>query len=191
LSNLILIKHSLPEVIHSLPAHQWHLSEIGRLRCKSLAEKIMDHSPDVIFTSPEPKAIETTQIIADSLGKKFHEIGELREHERSNVKWLNKEDFEERVNEFFRFPETLTFGNETAHQANQRFSNVISKITEEHPAGNIAIVSHGTVIALWLAHRVGIDPFHMWKQLTMPSFVVVPLPQADSLIAIENEFSVH
>lgn len=153
-----------------------------------MAEKVTNHSPDIIFTSPEPKAVETTQIIADSLGKKFHVIEELREHDRSNVKWLNNEDFENKVRDFFKFPESLIFGNETAYQANQRFANAISNITEQHSASNIAIISHGTVIALWLAHRVEIDPFQMWKRLAMPSFVILPLPQADSLIAIENEF---
>ena len=47
---------------------------------------------------------------------------------------------------------------------------------KRHPAGNLAIVSHGTVMTLFLAHVSGIDPVPFWKQLGLPAFVVLSYP---------------
>ena len=156
--NLILIRHSLPEMIHTMPANQWHLSEEGRLRCKTLAEKIKPYLPDVIITSPEPKALETAQILSEILGKEIKVIEDLREHERSNVGWMEKEVFERKVSDFFRSSDVLVFGTETADQAHKRFANAISGLIDEFSERNIAIISHGTVISLWIARRTGSGP---------------------------------
>jgi hypothetical protein len=73
-ARLILIKHSLPEMVPGLPANRWHLSGAGRLRCQALAEQLAPYHPDVIVASAEPKAAETAKfetisrhITADSL----------------------------------------------------------------------------------------------------------------------------
>jgi hypothetical protein len=36
--HIILVKHALPEIIPTLPANQWHLSEFGRTQCALLAD---------------------------------------------------------------------------------------------------------------------------------------------------------
>jgi len=173
-------------MVPSLPAKLWQLSETGRLRCKVLADKIMPYSPQVIVTSTEPKATETAQIISDLLGKTFTMVEGLQEHDRSNVAWLDTERFEAKVAEFFRHPQALVSGNETAKQAYGRFASAIAVIINEHPASNIAIIAHGTVISLFVAQVVGVEPFHFWKQLGLPSFAVLPLPQMHKVIALEN-----
>ncbi len=44
---LILVKHSLPEIVPALPANEWRLSEGGRPRCRVLAERLAAYSPFV------------------------------------------------------------------------------------------------------------------------------------------------
>ncbi len=66
-TKLILIKHSLPEMVPGLPANRWHLSEAGRLRCQALAEQIAPYCPDVIVASMEPKAAETAELVVGAL----------------------------------------------------------------------------------------------------------------------------
>lgn len=156
------------------------------MRCKILADKIKLYSPEVIVSSPEPKAMETAQILCDKLGKTFEVIEGLREHDRSNVGWLDEERFEAKVSELFGRPDTLVFGNETAHQARGRFANAIATAIEKYPETSIAAVAHGTVITLLVAQHAGLSPFPLWKELDSPSFVVLPLPQMDRVIAIEN-----
>ena len=156
------------------------------MRCKTLADGISRYCPDVIATSSEPKAAETTQIIAGLLGKTFTTVEDLHEHGRSNVGWLDKEHFEEAVAKFFEQPQALVFGNETADQTHERFAKAVMRIIEKHPNRNIAIIAHGTVIALFVARALGLQPIRFWKQLGLPSFVVLSLPEMDRVIEIRN-----
>ena len=146
---LMVVKHSLPDIIPTLPARQWRLSSAGRQRCKPLADKLASHQLDVIVASVEPKAAETGQIVGDLLGKACQTAKGLNEHERSDVGWFeSKERFEAAVAEFFARPRQLVFGGESADQAHQRFSQAIARVMERHPDQNVAVVSHGTVMTL-------------------------------------------
>ncbi|TRO49026.1 histidine phosphatase family protein, partial [Candidatus Bathyarchaeota archaeon] len=74
MNNLILVKHSLPEMVSTVPAKEWRLSQSGQVRCSALAEKLESFSPDVIISSTEPKAIETAQIVAHQLNKPLYTV---------------------------------------------------------------------------------------------------------------------
>jgi broad specificity phosphatase PhoE len=186
MGNLILVKHSLPEIIPTVPANQWHLSETGRLRCKVLAEKLAYYAPDCIVSSTEPKAIETAQIVADHLHQTSQVVEGLHEHNRSNVAWGSMEQFEAQVAEFFRHPHNLVMGKETAAQAYERFARAVTFVIDTHPNRTIAIVAHGTVITLWVAHAMGVEPFGFWKRWGLPSFVVLSLPKMEWVTVVEN-----
>ncbi|HMB22329.1 MAG TPA: histidine phosphatase family protein, partial [Anaerolineales bacterium] len=121
MNHIILVKHSLPEIIPAIPASQWSLSEAGQTRCKTLTEKLMPYSPDVIVSSTEPKAIETAQIIARQMDIPSHLFEGLHEHDRTGVEFLGREQFVSRVQQFFKNPDELVMGRETARQARDRF----------------------------------------------------------------------
>ncbi|MBI5300680.1 MAG: histidine phosphatase family protein [Chloroflexi bacterium] len=176
MQKLYLIKHSMPELNLAVPAPEWHLGELGRGRCKLLAQKLAAYPLDVIVSSVEPKAIETARIVATRLGKP-HEIGVgLHEHDRRNVPFMPTAELEARVAEFFAKPNELVLGNETANAAHARFADAIERVIEKHPQKNIAVVAHGTVISLFVA-RTNPMPFEFWKRLGLPSIVVMsPVP---------------
>lgn len=186
--NLILIKHSLPEIIPSIPASKWNLSETGRLRCKDLAEKLMFYSPDIFISSVEPKAIETAQIVARHFSKPFYSFVNLHEHDRTGVDFVSKKQFESSMNIFFKFPERLVLGKETAFQACERFSKTIASLEGRYQNKSLAIVAHGTVITLFVAQTAGLEPFSFWKKMGLPSFVVFSLPQLELLTIVEKAF---
>lgn len=183
---LILVKHSLPEIAPTPPASQWGLSEAGRLRCKTLADRLAAHRPDVIVASTEPKAMETAQIIASLLGKPLTMVQELREHDRGTVGFLAAERFEAAIARFFESPQSLVLGRETADQAHQRFARAIEAIIVRYPTDTVAVVTHGTVIALFVARATGLDPFPFWKRLDTPAFVVLSLPDRRVLTVVES-----
>jgi len=184
---LILVRHSAPEIVSDVSANQWHLSNTGRLRCRKLAERLAVHAPDVIVSSLEPKATETGQIIADILGKPFETAENLHEHERSNVGLFGtKQQFEARVARFFENPRRLIFGEETADEAHRRFAKAVASVIRKHPGGNLAIVTHGTVMSLFVARAIGLEPFPFWKRLGLPAFVVLSLPGFGLLTVVEN-----
>jgi broad specificity phosphatase PhoE len=186
LPNLILIKHSLPDIVQTLPANQWHLSQAGRDRCHTLAVKVAKYCPEVIVSSTEPKAAETAQILAGSLNRTYHMVNGLHEHDRRDQAWLGKQEFEKQVAEFFQHPQDLVLGKETANQAHERFSKTIMVLIDRYPQCNLAVVAHGTVITLFAARALGLEPFALWQSLGLPSFVVLSLPGLELVKIIES-----
>ena len=186
MNNLILVKHSLPEIVSTVPAKEWRLSQSGQMRCMALAEKLEPFLPDVIISSTEPKAIETAQIVAKKFNKPFSTVDGLQEHDRTGVDLLEKEQFESKVKEFFDRPESLVFGRETASQSLARFSEALFSIEVEHPDKNIVIIAHGTVITLFVDKFNTVEAFSFWRKLDLPAFVVLSLPQHKLVKIVEG-----
>ncbi len=182
---LILIKHSVPEVVENTPAREWHLSEDGKLRAERLAKRLIAYQPEVLFSSVEPKAKETAEMIAALHNLHVHFAENLREHDRSNAPYLSKAEFQNAVREFFANPEMLMFGNETANQSYDRFSKAIHALLEAHKDRTIAVVSHGTVISLFISHLFNTSGYFLWKELGLPSFIVLDM-NSNTLIEQEN-----
>lgn len=182
---LILVKHSLPEIQESLPAREWHLSEEGRIRAGLLAERLLAYQPDVIVSSIEPKAVETAEIVADKLKLGLQVVDGLHEHDRSASPYLSKADFEDSVRKFFADPAQLVFGNETADEAHARFAQAVQSVLGSHPDKSILIVAHGTVIALFVSRVAGLSSLSLWRELGLPSFLVIDM-QSHTLFAKEN-----
>lgn len=185
MSALILVKHSLPEIIETVPAREWRLSAEGQARCKPLAERLATYQPTQIISSVEPKARETAKLAAKELGLSTSVFEGLHEHERSKAGYLSKEKFEEFVREFFARPDELVFGNETAEQAFQRFQSAINSILKRFPDQTTVVVAHGTVISLYVSRFNEISALSLWKELGLPSFVVLDL-ESKALLAKET-----
>jgi broad specificity phosphatase PhoE len=184
---LILVRHSAPEMVAGVPASQWRLSEEGRLRCQKLAERLAAYGLATIVTSTEPKAVETGQIVAEVLDLPFEIAPGLHEHERGVVRNLgSREEFQAQVARLFERPAELVLGYETADQAHARFFGAVAHVVEEHPAGNLAVATHGTVMTLFIARANGLDAVPFWKRLGLPSFVVLTLPSFSLVEVVEN-----
>lgn len=173
---LILVRHSLPVITGGQTASSWQLSDEGRSRCVRLAELLAAHRPGAIITSTEPKAIETGQIAGERLGIPIEAAPNLHEHERPGTDLDTFEQFQAKVVRLLEHPKELVFGAETGEQARERFAAAVDGALKRHPAGNVAIVSHGTVMTLFLARAAGIDPVPFWKGLGLPAFVVLSHP---------------
>lgn len=182
---LILVKHSLPEIKEDLPAREWRLSEEGRLRARRLAEKLSSYPIDFLFSSNEQKARETAQMIAEKCGLELQVVNELHEHERTQVPYLSKLEFEAAVQAFFKNPDTLVFGSETANQTHARFSRAVYSVLAGKDDRSIAIVSHGTVISLFVSRLTGRSDYQLWTALGLPGYIVLDM-QLKRLIAIES-----
>jgi broad specificity phosphatase PhoE len=175
-NTLILIRHSQSQPEPERPASQWPLTEEGRRRCIALAPRLAAYPPDVIVTSRERKAGETGALVAAQLGLSVTETEGLHEHLRERVGWLSNQEFEQAVTAFFTRPDELVFGEETAGQAGARFDTAVRNVLASHPGKTVAIVSHGTVITLFVARHAGIAALPFWKRLGMPALVVLSLP---------------
>jgi broad specificity phosphatase PhoE len=172
---LILVKHSLPEIEEDRPANTWKLSEEGRLRAHRLAEQLEGFEPEVIVSSNERKAKETAEIVASELHLDVQIVPDLHEHNRSNVPYLSRDAFQGLILEFFQKPEELVFGGETADQAYTRFYRTVHSVLNEHINKTVVIVTHGTVISLFVSQLTGSSALELWNKLGLPSFVVMDL----------------
>jgi probable phosphoglycerate mutase len=182
---LILVKHSLPEIVEDIPAREWNLSAQGRERARNLAALLVPYQPEIIISSVEPKAFETASILAEGLGLAVHAVGGLHEHDRSTSHYYARDTFEKLVQEFFENPDHLMFGNETASQSLARFREAVKRVREAHKDKVVMIVSHGTVISLFVSWLARCDGFALWQMLGLPSFVVIDM-HSRALLKTEN-----
>ncbi len=173
MQKLILIKHASPLVDPAKSSELWRLSDAGREKCVPLAERLAVHAPKVIVSSEEPKARETAEIVARHLNVSSNSAPGLHEHDRSNVPHMRSSEFISMMELFFRRPDERVLGRETATAALDRFERAIEDVLDQHSDGNVAIVSHGTVIALYVAKRSGRAAFELWREMGLPSFVVL------------------
>ena len=185
-NTLILIRHSQSQPEPDRPASQWPLTKEGRRRCIALADRLAAYTPDVIVTSRERKASATGALVAARLALPVAVTDGLHEHQREHVGWLSNLAFEQAVGAFFTRPDDLVFGEETAGQAGARFDAAIRDMLAAHPGQTVAIVSHGTVITLFVAQHASVAPLPFWKRLGMPAIVVMSLPDLGLLEVIER-----
>jgi broad specificity phosphatase PhoE len=182
-NTLLLIRHSEPAIDPAAPASAWPLSPVGRARCQRLAEALRRHAPGHIAASREPKAAETARLAAAALGVDSSVAAGLEEHHRETVPFLA--DFPRHIAAFFARPEERVLGEETAAEARARFAGAVDDLVAAWRwPGPPCLVAHGTVISLYLAGRLGRDPFPIWESLRCPSLLVV----AGSSLEVQTDF---
>ena len=184
--SLILIRHSNVTIDPDKPAATWTLSDEGRTRAAALALHLRPYHLDQVISSIEPKAVETAEITARKLQTPLSTTPNLHEHERSQVPFHSRERFEAQVRELFATPNRLIFGDESADQAHARFASAVENLLKQHSSQNLAVVTHGTVLTLYVSRLAKLEPYSFWKQLGLPAFVVLSLPDMQ-VIKVVNE----
>ena len=172
----ILIKHASPLVDPNRSSEKWKLSEKGRMSCIPLAAALKPYDLSVLVASEEPKARETAEELAKLLNVPVETAPDLHEHDRSNVPHLRSGEFISHMELMFRRPSERVLGRESADEARERFERAVAAVLEKHPTGNVGVVTHGTVIALMAANHSAKQPFSLWREMGLPSFLVVSVP---------------
>ena len=143
-NKLILVRHSLPQIEPNVPPAEWVLNDEGRRRAKSVAERLRAYSTDAIWSSREPKALETADIIGDVVGVPVGVKDGLEEHHRENVPFFEEdEEFRRTVQRIFAEPDQTVMGTESGNEALDRFGAAIDAILGASDCDNV-IVTHGT-----------------------------------------------
>ena len=184
---LVLVRHSLPLIDPAVDSREWRLSVEGRRRCARLADILREHDPALVVTSTEPKALETGAIVARRLRIPLESTENLHEHDRRGAPFVTSEgSFVELVADLFRRPGELVFGNETADQAYERYAAAVDGLLARYSEGNLVVVSHGTVMTLFVARRAGADPIPFWRALRLPALAVLALPGYELLQVVNR-----
>lgn len=163
---LVLARHAEPVVDPSTPPPTWPLSLSGRDASVRMGERLRPLGLRLVVSSTERKAIETAMDVADTLDVTFHTGHDLHEHEREWV--ADESEFEQKMEVFF--------SNPGAHaKVERRFAGAVDAIVRAHRGERMATVTHGTVLALHLGARYGVDAWRTWQAMEMPSYAVVEL----------------
>jgi broad specificity phosphatase PhoE len=165
---LLLVRHSEPQLDPAVPSEEWRLSEEGRRRCGPLAERLAELEPRALLSSTEPKARETAELVAPALGLDVQLSDGVRETARRTVGWLERAEIDRAIRELFDRPDEVVFGEESAAAALARFEHAVAGLPE--PA---VVVTHGTVLSLYVAARTERDPYELWRGLELPDLVAV------------------
>jgi 2,3-bisphosphoglycerate-dependent phosphoglycerate mutase len=187
---LVLIKHAMPILSAHVPSNQWALSDEGKEKAKVLSNYVKEYETSRLFSSTEPKAIETAQIVGNQLNREVIVRDNLHEHLRSTKRKIYPTDeFHHIIRKFFKYPDVLIFGEETANIAKRRFLNAVDNVIKEAPSDeDVVIITHGTVMTLFISHYNEVNEFDVWRSFGLPSIVELSLDDF-SLIRFINEIN--
>jgi broad specificity phosphatase PhoE len=104
---------------------------------------------DLIFSSPEPKALQTAKPAARRWDIPLKIVNCLHELHRPQASLIP--DYEDIIGRVFADPEASIAGLEPASRAAERVTGCLHRLASTHPDRNLAVVSHGLVLTLFLA----------------------------------------
>ena len=171
---LHLVRHGRPMMTAGEPAARWELDPAGFDDVWALRTSGRLPERAAWFCSPEPKAVQTAQLLTEG------EVGvlpDLREHERSG-EWL--EDFRGAVRRAFARPdEPAAAGWEPLSACRDRVVPAVRRVLAVHGAEDVVLVGHGTAWTLVVAGLTGQPPDLLrWESLAMPDVLTVPTAPA-------------
>jgi broad specificity phosphatase PhoE len=104
MAKLLLVKHAPPEIAPQVVSHRWVLSEEGRHRCAWLAEELNAQGITRLYSSLEPKALETAAIVAVRLGLALEPRSNLHESDRTGLGSSARMNYSGGFESFLRSP---------------------------------------------------------------------------------------
>jgi broad specificity phosphatase PhoE len=149
------LRHFQTEIEPETPSSEWNLSEEGQKESRDFVE---ENSFDVkkVYTSTEPKAVETAEKIAEKANAELVKTDLLCEVDRS------EEGFVEDHDRYIELVEDYLSGGSEAdwrsqEYVKQRFQKFIKKSEE-----NSIAVTHGLFLSLNIPDK---DKIEYWKNL--------------------------
>ena len=168
--SLFLVRHGRPLVDRARPAHEWDLDptaydDIWALRVSGLLP-----GRAAWFTSPEPKALATAELLTDG---EVGVVADLREHRRDTTEWV--EDLEDAVRRAFAVPDAVAVpGWEPLAVCRDRVVRAVRGIISAYDERNVVLVGHGTAWTVLAAALSGTAPdLDRWRALQMPDVITV------------------
>ncbi|MCR8636942.1 histidine phosphatase family protein [Paenibacillus radicis (ex Xue et al. 2023)] len=166
-TTFFLVRHAIKEkAIGDVP-----ITPKGILQAQSTAKHFYDLPITIILTSPLRRAKETAEYIALETKSTINEDSRLRE--RANWGDIPEQTFDEFVamwERCTREPEYIPPIGDSAKQAGERLSSLLSELVKKHPPeSNIVIVTHGGLITDFLVNTFPENQLNVWH----PNFVAV------------------
>lgn len=166
--SLILVRHGRPVIDPDIPPPQWGLCPEGRDAVAALAEKLTGFGIKAAISSPEPKALQTAEIIGQRLGLAVEVEHGLGEHKRPQASFGTEAEFQAKIATIFANPHAPAPGGESAEQARERLAAALAR----HKTRPLLAVTHGTVLSYYVAKLANCDAHDLWRSLRTPDAFV-------------------
>ncbi len=169
-----LVRHGLPLVDHDLAASDWRLDPAAEHSVHALRASGRIPQDARWFSSPEPKARRTAELLTD---RPVTVVDGLREQVRLHVGWI--EDFDAVVAAAYDDPDRAAHdGWEPLEATRRRATTAVRDLMRQHPTGDLVLVGHGTSLSLVAADLTG-TPVDRRTPTAMgfPDVVTVAMPR--------------
>ncbi len=166
---LHLVRHGRPTMTPGVPAAEWDLDPAAYDDVWALRASGRLPARAAWFTSPEPKSVQTAQLLTDA---QVGVLPDLHEHVRTG-EWV--EDFHAAVRRAFERPdEPAVAGWEPLAACRERVVPAVRRVLDVHGGDDIVLVGHGTAWTLVVAELTGQPPdLDRWESLAMPDLLSV------------------
>lgn len=172
---IVLVRHATVETDPAVAPSQWVLSDAGRAAARALAREGLWRSIQRIFTSPEPKALETAHILAGPNGMTVTVVEDLHEVRRPANQWFGDEypgGYPAAVRTYLAHPNETTHGWERPVAAQERIRTCIDELRRWEP-DSFALVGHGLTLSLYVASVTATDPAAVWPAIGLPDYAIL------------------
>jgi len=156
---LILVRHG--QTVDNLAgiAQGWNdsaLSETGHEQVRRLAERVADHNPTALYSSPLGRALATAEAISAKTGLPIMQLDDLREMsyggwEGRSFLDVRRED-ESLYQRWISDEEAACPNGESHADVRRRLERAFAQINSERPI----IVTHGTAIRIAVTALLGV-----------------------------------
>lgn len=160
-----------------------HLSEQGRADARTLAEQLRPVPIQGLYVSPMDRCRETAEAIAE--GRRVEPTEEPELNEVDYGEWTGRSFPELRRTKLWRQvrtrPSSSRFpGGESLLDVQRRAVRAIEEIADRHGKGVAAVVTHGDVVRLALAHFAGIH-VDLFQRLDVATASVTAIELGDHM----------
>ncbi len=181
MTQLLLIRHGENNYTKAGKLAGWtpgvSLNEAGRRQAQALAERLKAAPIKALYSSPLERARETAAPLAAAKGltvEILDGVGEVRygAWQGKSLKQLARTKLWRTVQ---GLPAAMQFpGGETFRAVQTRAVEAVEGLVRRHPKALVAVVSHGDVIKLVVAHYLGL-PLDLFQRLAVNTASVTAL----------------
>jgi broad specificity phosphatase PhoE len=154
----------MPGVEPGLSSKLWRLSDRAKEDCVLLAHALPVLLAPFVFTSDQPKALETATVIALRRGLSVQTDPRLAEVDQGG-QWIEG-GYRAVAARFLKGSGEP--GWEPRERVVERFARAVDDALAASPSGDVLVVNHGLALSLFLASVTGIDLVSFWRALTFP-----------------------
>ena len=163
-ATLVLIRHGQARAEDGSYGPETPLSMLGRRQASAVARLVEGTPPAALYTSPFPRAMQTSEPLAERLGLKPVVDQRLTEFELGTIALDPRKYDMERPDLFIWRPEhTGIESGETLREFSIRVAHFLDEAVERHLGERVAVVTHSGTIDTALRWSLGLAHEHPWQ----------------------------